>query len=641
LTSLVGGGAALTNSGSIGQNVFIGVNDGYSAITNTGSIGLAAVSLSAQTGNSALINSGSIGQYAMATANVGSAALTNSGSIGGYAEAFATTGNATFTNSGSIGQYAFAVSNAVGNATLFNSGTVGQFVESFATIGNATLTNSGSVGQYLLAIAINGNATIVNSGTVNQYVSAEAGAGGNTTVINSGTISQGVRFLSVGGGSSRLVNSGVIDDGPNPAIQFATSPDTITLLPGSFIVGNIQLGGISDTININAGNQNLTFNTLAGASISGSVPYVVLGNRIVSIGTTGFATTDRTLMAFTGAVSGIIGGRSSDAAAASGGALGFVGASDVPSYVDDAFAQVMGYAKAPDAAIAFKNPTTTLADGTTVWARGFYGQRTQQADGPILRNVTSFYGGAIGVDGLARPDLRLGGFVGGGATATAIDLNSGTANSDIGFAGFYGRKDIGNAFVDFALLGGYTGNRTTRNVNNNLLANGLETATASFGGWFVSPEVAAGYRFALGSGWSVTPTARLRYLAAGYDGYTETGSTADLTVGTRRLQNTEERGDLTLTHTVSFANADRLSTSTYAGILGQQRIGDGGVNAILLGQALAFATPGRSSIAGAYGGFGMEWRTGRGVSWFASAEYTAMTDLSNTVTGRAGFRVGF
>ena len=48
-------------------------------------------------------------------------------------------------------------------------------------------------------------------------------------------------------------------------------------------------------------------------------------------------------------------------------------------------------------------------DGTTVWAKGFYGQRTQQGDGPLLRNVTRFYGGGIGVDRLLQPDLRLGG----------------------------------------------------------------------------------------------------------------------------------------------------------------------------------------------------------------------------------------
>jgi hypothetical protein len=37
----------------------------------------------------------------------------------------------------------------------------------------------------------------------------------------------------------------------------------------------------------------------------------------------------------------------------------------------------------------------------------------------------------------------------------------------------------------------------------------------------------------------------------------------------------------------------------------------------------------------------VEWKTGRHVSIFASAEYNAMTDSSNIVTGNAGLRVGF
>jgi hypothetical protein len=36
----------------------------------------------------------------------------------------------------------------------------------------------------------------------------------------------------------------------------------------------------------------------------------------------------------------------------------------------------MGYAKAPKDAVVFKNPAMTAPDGTTVWAKGFYGQRT-------------------------------------------------------------------------------------------------------------------------------------------------------------------------------------------------------------------------------------------------------------------------
>jgi uncharacterized protein with beta-barrel porin domain len=116
-------------------------------------------------------------------------------------------------------------------------------------------------------------------------------------------------------------------------------------------------------------------------------------------------------------------------------------------------------------------------------------------------------------------------------TCKSIDLNSGSGTSDIVFRSLW-PEGFWPAFVDLALLGGHTGNRTPRNVNNNLLANGLKVATASFGGWFVSPEIAAGYRYDVLPGWTLTPAARLRYLAASYDGFTESGSTANLSAAT-------------------------------------------------------------------------------------------------------------
>lgn len=190
------------------------------------------------------------------------------------------------------------------------------------------------------------------------------------------------------------------------------------------------------------------------------------------------------------------------------------------------------------------------------------------------------------------------------------------------------------------LLGGHTSNRSTRNVNNNLLANGLEIATASFDGWFISPEVAAGYRYDFAPGWSVTPVARLRDLAASYDGFTEAGSSANLTAGGRTLENVEERAEATVIRTL-VGEAGRFQVGLTGGVLGQQRAGAGNINAILLGQALAFASPGKSSVTGGHGAASLDWRVRSNVAMFAAAEYTAMTDSSNTVTGKAGLRVGF
>jgi hypothetical protein len=71
-------------------------------------------------------------------------------------------------------------------------------------------------------------------------------------------------------------------------------------------------------------------------------------------------------------------------------------------------------------------------------------------------------------------------------------------------------------------------------------------------------------------------------------------------------------------------------SSVRAGVLGLQRVGDAGVNAVLLGQALAFATPGKSNVGG------VRWL--RIATRFAHhrllGKYLTMSNSSSTVTGK-------
>jgi hypothetical protein len=98
---------------------------------------------------------------------------------------------------------------------------------------------------------------------------------------------------------------------------------------------------------------------------------------------------------------------------------------------------------------------------------------------------------------------------------------------------------------------------------------------------------------------------------------------------------------LKLTHTVTFTAKDALLTSVNVGVLGIERLGGTTVNTVLLGQGLPFVTPGKNTVAGAFAGLGMEWRTRSGVSFFGAAEYTAMSDQANLIVGRGGVRVAF
>jgi outer membrane autotransporter protein len=287
----------------------------------------------------------------------------------------------------------------------------------------------------------------------------------------------------------------------------------------------------------------------------------------------------------------------------------------------------------------------TTDDGRSVWARGFVGEHVQQADGVSLHATNDYAGGAIGADLLARPDLRLGVFAGGGENKLAVDVNLETTNTNTAFGGFYGRYAFTSfnapSFLDFALHGGASTNGNTRLINNNTVSGGSEIATANFNSSYVSPELKYGVDLPVWIDTTLTPSARLRYVAGFFGGYTESGSTADLTVNSRTTQDIEERGELKLTHVTSFTPADQLFTSIYGGVLGLERVGDTTINTVLLGQNLPFVTPGQNDVAGALGGLGVEWRTHAGVSFFGAGEYQALTDKSTNIGARGGVRVVF
>ena len=543
---------------------------------------------------------------------------TNSGTAGAETNTASGAGqNATTINSGAVNGTILTQTNNGGNATTSNSGTVSGDMETLTgNGGNAIAVNSGAVNGLIATFTWNGgNATTFNYGTVNKGIFTQTFGGGNAIAVNSGVVSNsGVGSIAFqtsawSGGNATTINSGTVSNPGQTAIQLDGNNTTLTILPGSFIVGGIKLGGASNTVNIRERNVDLTFDSLAHANVTGTVPYVVSGNRIVSVDPTSFGFTDRALMDFTHALSGFL------SSAPAGEPSGF---------------------KDGNAA------SFTGANGVTAWAKGFYGQRVQPAEGIALRGVTGLSGGAMGFDGSALLDLRIGAFAGGGAISSSIASNAGSAKSDIGFGGLYGRYNAGAAFLDAALTVGGLSNSTVRaNINNNMAANGPETAKASFGGWFAEPEAALGYRYVLQDGWSLTPALKLRYLRAGIDGYTETGSAANLTVGARVPQDLEERAELTLARTLKFDSGTDLHVSAHGGVLGLERVGGTAVSGTLLGQGLGFAAPGKDSVAGGYGGLDLDLRIGEQLSLFGAGEYTATNDQGSLVTAKGGLRWRF
>lgn len=639
-----------TSSGLISGTSF-GIFTAIDAnVTNVGAISSAGRGIQAQ-GAANLTNSGHISGGVHGVVAFAGTTVTNFGTISGGTMGvlgFNATTPLNVTNWGTITGGTSAVigqAGLVGIASVTNYGTISSTVSnaiqagSLANVTNfGTITSGGSAG-----VGVNEVANVTNSGTISGAAFGIY-AGTAATVINTGTITGaiGIKTGGIGPGAANVSNSGTIA-GTTAALMFSSASDTLTLLPGSKIVGPILLGGGNDTINFRTVNQNLTFDTLAGATATGTSPFAVVGNQAVAVDPTPFAMAGRNLVDFTREVSELLRSVGASPASSLPTAAAFAPDHSVSARIGDAFASIpaLGYAGEP---MVFKNATVRTHDGRAVWMRGFGGHQRQDADGALLPSRTTFGGGAAGVDIVARPDLRLGAFMGGGLIRFSIDASADNTKTDTVFGGLYGRYASTFAgaasFFDFALHGGFSGNATSRTVNNNLAPGGIEVASASYNSGYLSPELAYNVNLPLWTSYTLTPSVRLRYVAGFFGSYTESGSTANLTVGSRTIHLFEQRGELKLTHASTFGGRPLL-TSVHAGVLGMQQAGDTTVNTLVLGASMPFVTPGKDTVAGVLGGGGFEWHTGAGISLFGAAEAIGMSDSSTLVTAKAGVRSVF
>ncbi|MBN9603389.1 MAG: autotransporter outer membrane beta-barrel domain-containing protein [Afipia felis] len=587
-----------------------------------------------------VVNSGSISRSSYAIDSQGDLSVTNFGLIEATSpsqSAISAVGNTTVVNSGKIIGDIHANGGPGSNGTLLNSGTLLGAV----TFNAGTVVNSGSISTSDLAIwLISGPGTVTNTGSIigsNGGIRSQS----NLELNNSGTIQGSGYYGGVWvGQAASIVNSGTILGGMSFNITNGPQSDSLTVLPGAHFGGLVDFGGGADKVTFGPGNWILNtaqFDAALSTVTTAGTPHVVTLNQIVVADLSGFGAMNRAIMDITGWIASVLPDAPvyEPAPGGSGAANAFAAIEAAAPRDDYAFnSTAPAYAPVP----AFKGGAVSDRDGNSVWAKAFGGRRDQSTEGGFIGSVTVGYGGAIGYDRQITPATRLGGFVGGSSNETQLALNAGGLDTGAVFGGLYARNMFGAhgaTFLDLSLIGGRLDTKSTRNLGGGLA---FETARASYDGWFVNPAVMLGHRFALANGYTLTPALKLRYVAAGFGGYTETGSSANLVVGARDLQAFEERAELTLANASLLDNGSRIGVRLNGGLLAQQRSGDANVNVTLIGQNFIAATPDKQSVLGLYGGAGLDWRFGR-VALFAAGEIVAMNDSTTSVAGKGGVRV--
>lgn len=624
---------AIETSGVSGSGIYSSGAD--VVITNSGSI---STSLGAAIG---IYSSGS------------DAVITNSGTIEtsgyhGYG-IYSTDVDTVITNSGSIttsGDFGWGIEFTGSDAVIVNNGSISTSGDNAYTIGfsgsNAQIVNSGSLstsGDTAYAIIFHGdNAQIVNSGNITTSGETGTGiyaAGADAVITNNGTISasgahaEGIYSLA---DDATVTNSGTIISQQSAALWFAGAGATLNLLAGSVIQGDIVFSNgaaASATLNIRSGqNLALTFTGLPGTINTYGAPSVVSGSQLIILDPAGFAAQDAMLAGLTGAIVGSIDGRLADMRRTA----------DVPTGA----ILPLGYAASPvlmTEASAATAALLTAEPAGSFWASGLGSHRSQRADGAQSEAGTNLGGVMIGYDAEMESGMRAGAFLGASVSRFKTDSGSQQIDADSYFGGLYADFTAGGSFIDLAVTGGLTRQSSERAIANNLVAGGIDYASADYDGLFISPSATLGTAVALANGASLIPSLRARYAGMFLDGYEESGSAADLSVDSRNLHVFDLRAQLAYALETKEASDGALNAMLRIG--GDASFANNGnVQASVLGNSLNIST-GCGNTLGGFVGADFDFETKSGTNYFFTAELGYDNSKAVTLDLRSGLKMAF
>ncbi|MEM1076605.1 MAG: autotransporter domain-containing protein [Pseudomonadota bacterium] len=563
-----GARANIRNEGVIDANVHGVRSSGEDAvITNTGTINAGVNGILSLDTGAMIVNTGTIeAQNNGIRANADDVVITNNGTI------------ETATADG--------IRSSGANARITNNQTILGFNNGIRSDGDdAIITNTGALASSTLhGIRSTGaNSVIVNSGTINGNVHGIRSSGDASSLSNTGRISGASSGVAVFSGQDITVtNSGRIAGG-NFSVFFAPSAvnPTLRLQSGSVLEGVVDFGSAS-TLSVGEGlNLSLDYEGNAPTVVS-DVPFVhdTENGVVYTVDPTGLALNETFVQVTANAVHEVVRDATANARAQQAGQ---------PDTTRFAFAP---------------NSANTNNAGKRRWVSGFGGYASQDGTGDVT-GADQTYGGIVGGIDLDTGNHAYGAFAGGSYSRIESDNDTQEVDATSVFAGLYLDRQYGAYWLNAAAMIGYTQFSSVRTVANNLASDGLETASADYNGYFISPSVTVGRSI----GNRVQASLGGYYAGLFMDSYDESGSAAGLDVDSRDVHVAAVRAELRYDAHQSTNKTGLMKVKTWGGVDGLFNLGSDDIDASIAGLPLSFSASFADSAAVGFVGLGVTQST--------------------------------
>ncbi len=476
--------------------------------------------------------------------------------------------NNTVTNDGTItttGDDAYGIELRTDN-TLTNNGTVstsGSNSSAIYSYNNNTITNKGTLettGTGAHTVRLYNRATFTNTGSItatgtssNAFYIWDSSSDGveNVTINNSG-------LISATGSSGYAIYNASGNDGTDIILN---------LQAGSRILGAIDLGDNTDTVNIYGGSPSASLTIQNAETINLYTSGIKVGNTVTTVDSTSQKAVSVGLTTLSNSIHNTINQRT--------------------------FISELKPIKV--ASLKLSADMLSQKQEPEVWIKTFGGIR----DFGGTDNTTSYdhkhYGVNIGYEWDYK-DSRVG-LTGGVAKSEAqSDLKSFENESKHLFLGVYRIFNLDSVKLLTTVLTGFSDDENKRYVYDN--TNGLETATSDTNTFFISPSINLWSAYKFKKDYEFRPSFNLAYHLSYIKGYNEVGTTqSNLEIDDRKAHEFTSKIQLALAQKIDIEKEVEFRT----GVNARYR-DDDNVDATISGTSFDYSIDGDDSVYGLYAG---------------------------------------